>query len=60
MRTSTYVLAGAVMFLAFLSAVALRPDLHTVMAAGTAAVVFLKIAYDYLEDDEPDVDAMFE
>ena len=49
-------------FLGFLAGVIMRPGIETVMAGGAAALVLLKIAYDYLylgEDDE-DVAEMFE
>lgn len=58
----TYVLAVVwlALFLAFLAGVTFRPSIGTVMAAGAATLVLLKIAYDYLYLSEPDVDEMFE
>lgn len=59
----TWVLAivWASIFLGFLAGVIMRPSIETVMAGGAAALVLLKIAYDYLYlGDEEDVAEMFE
>jgi len=63
MNSSRYVLAVVwlSLFLAFLAGVIMRPTIETVMAAGAATLVLLKIAYDYLHmGSDPDVDEMFE